>query len=179
MQRQLAIIRYYFFIVDNYSCIHGFIPKNEIFEMAAMISSVRQPEPDYIGKDVFFKQIRFLCSNVSIKSVIIGGTIIPNHTEMPRILIWRNSVNFSGVVSATTLNNSFMHQDTLMINLYQYDLPVPISVQADDIIGIYQPSIIQAGAIIYYQTYSGPENYFSDMLSAEKNHYPLISVVLG
>ena len=144
--------------------------------MAAMISSVHH-EPDYIGKDVFFKQIQFLCSNVSIKSVIIGGTTNSSHTEMPRILIWRN--NLSGVVSATTLNNSFIHQDTSLINLYQYDLPVPISVQADDIIGIYQPSIIQAGAIIYYQTYSGPENYFSDMLSAEKNHYPLISVVLG
>ena len=147
-----------------------------------MISSVHQ-EPDYIGKYVFFKQIRFLCSNVIIKSVIIGGTINLSHTEMPRILIWRNnSVNFSGVIS-TTLNNSFMQQNTSMMNLYQYDLPVPITVQADDIIGIYQPNITQAGAVIYYQKYSGPENYFLNdsmlLQSAEKNHYPLISVVLG
>ena len=151
--------------------------------MAAMISSQVHHEPHYIGKDVFFKQIRFLCSNVSIKSVIIGGTIQPaSHTEMPRILIWRNnSVNFSGVIS-TTLNNSFIQQNTSMMNLYQYDLPVPISVQADDIIGIYQPDIAQAGAVIYYQTYSGPENYFLNdnmLLSAEKNHYPLVSVVIG
>ena len=146
--------------------------------MAAMISSVHQ-EPDYIGKNVFFKQIRFLCSNVIIKSIIIGGTINSSHNEMPRILIWRNSVNFSGV----TLNNSFMQQNTSMMNLYRYDLPVPISVQADDIIGLYQPNITQAGAVIYYQKYSGPENYFLNdsmlLQSAEKNHYPLISVVLG
>ena len=148
--------------------------------MAAMISSVHQ-EPDYIGKNVFFKQIRFLCSNVSIKSVNIGGTINLSHTEMPRILIRRNN-SVSGVI-LTTLNNSFMHQNTSMMNLYQYDLPVPISVQADDIIGIYQPDITQAGAVIYYQKYSGPENYFLNdsmlLQSAEKNHYPLISVVLG
>ena len=148
--------------------------------MAALIGSFHQ-EPNYIGKNVFFKQIRFLCSNVIIKSIIIGGTINSSHTEMPRILIWRNSVNFSGVIS-TTLNNSFIHQNTSIMNLYQYDLPVPVSVQADDIIGIYQPNIAQAGAVIYYQTYSGPENYFNDSMllqSAEKNHYPLISVVLG
>ena len=127
----------------------------------------------------FFPDIGFTC-NSSITHIIIGAED-QNETQSPEIRFWRISdggeYEQTGSSYALVYNDS---NDTSTTNLRWYNLSQPIQVQNGDVLGIFQPRVMDSDLRLYFQVNSGPPNYNRNgILNENQNHYPLVSVVIG
>ena len=161
------------------SCTSRFISSEDIKEPATNIASVIPAELQ--DQDTFFEDIKIKC-NGTIKSVLIGAKHDDTKVELPVLQLWHCG-NYSAPYLEIRLNNSYMDKDG--VSWYNISQPIVISSGHVLLLGIYQPNCSNAQTCIYYQKFSGPENFYvnnndnSKLESANRNHYPLISIVFG
>ena len=126
----------------------------------------------------YFPDIGFTC-NGNITHIIIGAED-QNGTESPQIRFWRKS---NGTLyKQTGTNYSLVHDytyDPSTTNLRWYNLSQPIQVQNGDVLGIFQPGMMDSDSRLYFQDISGPPNYNGNGNLNNQNRYPLVSVVIG
>ena len=67
----------------------------------------------------------------------------------------------------------------MILQLPTYNLSQPIQVQNGDVLGIFQPSVMDSDSRLYFQVVSGPLNYNENGNLNNRNRYPLVSVVIG
>ena len=165
------------YLLDSPQCISGFISSDEIKIQAREIIRVRgynniQP------LQRFFPDIGFTC-NGNITHIIIGAED-QNGIELPQIRFWR--LSDGGEYEQTGSSYSLVYNDAndpSTTNLRWYNLSQPIQVQNGDVLGIFQPRVIDSDLRLYFQDVSGPLNYDGDQMMITQIHYPLVSVVIG
>ena len=126
----------------------------------------------------FFPDIGFTC-NSSITHIIIGAED-QNETQLPQIRFWR--LSDVGEYEQTGSSYSLVYNDAndpSTTNLRWYNLSQPIQVQNGDVLGIFQPSVMDSDSRLYFQDVSGPLNYNENGNLNNRNRYPLVSVVIG
>ena len=135
-----------------------------------------------LAQENLYKDIKFTCEGY-ITHVIIGTMNLPSNSNPPEIRLWRRNVDNTGYErsgQSISLPYNAATQDVSTTFLRWYNLSSPVSVQRNDILGIYNylPEN-DADCLIYYQKYNGPINYSPDSSETGDNHYPLVSVIYG
>ena len=156
-------------------CIDAFIPAEEIRMKAKEITTVID---EYTITERLFQDIKFNCDGY-ITDVIIGTKDLSSTSNPPEIHLWkRNDTGYEISNQTISLPYESAVSDMFTPFLRWYNLSPPVSVQKDDILGIYN-YIPTSGADchIYYQRFSGPMNFYPNLSETGDNHYPLVSVI--
>ena len=103
--------------------------------------------------------ISFTC-NGSVTKWIVGALWdnTGNDRTRPELQIWR--------MASTQPNTYFKVGGTLlsvneeMDEVYEVSPTDPLELQSGDILGLYQPQASQTRLIVYFDTNSGPNNYY-------------------
>ena len=166
------------------NCTGGFVTR-EAVEAAAARSLVNRDEQQRI-----IPHINFTCDGAITKWIVDGRWDSGGmHDWYPDLQIWRrNATN-----TFTKVGNTTLRIETGRSNLtyYEYSPPTPLSFQAGDVLGIFQPDGGRNRLRLYFQSGVGPQNYYktldnndiveppSDMFTLGtifQNDLPLISV---
>ena len=175
-----------YILIEESNCIAGFVSKETIQLLSPQIRSLKLPTQELR----LFPDIKFNKHGYVTKWVVGGKTSDKSSTNdiTTELQIWRvNSTEISTYtrVAAYKLNESSSMD--VSDNVREYLVNPPISVEAEDIIGIFQPS--SSSVNVYFQECNGPNNviiqeYDNDTgpTTVEKsatsniNDYPLIAV---
>ena len=175
----IKIFKYLSLVLDSPQCLSGFISSDEIKIQAREITSVRGYSNMQSAFQRFFPDIGFTC-NSNITHIIIGAQD-QNETQSPQIRFW--GLSGGGEYEQTGRNYSLVYNDAndpSTTNLKWYNLSQPIQVQNGDVLGIFQPGVMDSDLRLYFQEFSGPPNHNGiGNLNQNQNHYPLVSVVIG
>ena len=165
-------------VLDSSQCINGFISSDEIKIQARKITSVSGYSNIQSAFQRIFPDIGFTC-NCNITHIIVG-TQDQNETQLPQIRFWR--LPDGGKYEQTGSSYLLVYNDAndpSTGNLRWYNLSQPIQVQNGDVLGIFQPGMMDSDSRLYFQDISGPPNYNGNGNSNNQNRYPLVSVVIG
>ena len=172
----------HYFIIDTpiASCTGSFSSRS-ILRQGALDLNIN----DVIRRDRqqrLFPDITFAC-NGFITKWIVGGEA-ENDNLLPELQIWRNT----GGTSYTKAGFSLLPSNTLSGNVAEYTLSTPLEFQEGDILGVYQPRLMESALVVYYQERDGPVNYDegNNALSTvtldtphDQYDYPLVTVEIS
>ena len=174
----IKIIKSLSIVLDSSQCINGFISSDEIKIQAREITRVIRYNSIQSAFQRFFPDIGFTC-NCNITHIIVGAQD-QNETQLPQIRFWR--LSDGGKYEQTGPSYSLIYNDAndpSTTNLRWYNLSQPIQVQNGDVLGIFQPGMMDSDSRLYFQDISGPPNYNGNGNLNNQNRYPLVSVVIG
>ena len=154
------------------NCTSGFATR-EAVEAAATQSLVNRDEQQRI-----IPHINFTCDGAITKWIVDGrwdnsGT----HDWYPDLQIWRRN----GTNTFTKVGNTTLRIETGRNNLtyYEYSPPTPLSFQAGDVLGIFQPDMEMNRLRLYFQSGVGPQNYYETLDSSNTVEPPSDVFALG
>ena len=99
------------------------------------------------------------------------------HDWYPDLQIWRrNGTNTFTKVGNTTLRIETGSRD---VTYYEYSPPTPLSFQAGDVLGIFQPDMGRNRLRLYFQSGAGPQNYYETLESNDIVEPPSDMFALG
>ena len=139
-------------------CVHGFL-KEDALTRIALIRSHEQEQRVIPG-------INFTC-NGTVTTWTIGLQIRQLMSEeelkLPEVQIWRKLDEQSNLdlIDARSIRASEL-TSTSYPNVYEFT-PAPLSFQAGDVLGLYQPATANSEVEVYYQFDGGPVNYVRDV----------------
>ena len=135
------------------NCTSGFATR-EAVEAAATRSLVNRDEQQRI-----IPQINFTCDGAITKWIVDGRWDNSGmHDWYPDLQIWRvTGPNTFTKVGNTTLRIETGSRD---MTYYEYSPPTPLSFQAGDVLGIFQPDMGKNCLRLYFQSGAGPQNYY-------------------
>ena len=166
------------------NCTSGFATR-EAVEAAAAQRLVNRDRQQRI-----IPYINFTCDGAITKWIVDGRWDNSGmHDWYPDLQIWRrNATNTFTKVGNTTLRIEIGRSN---LTYYEYSPPTPLSFQAGDVLGIFQPDGGRNRLRLYFQSGAGPQNYYETLDSNDiveppsdvftlgtifQNDLPLISV---
>ena len=103
--------------------------------------------------------IKFTCTGALTKWIIGARRTLTQPTNHPQLQIWRQRQGSSNTYDRTTFSDITALNTTDDLNVYEYIPNPPLQLQANDILGLYQPHRNNTQVVMYYQTGSGPRNF--------------------
>ena len=104
-----------------------------------------------------FPSLRFICST-TITGIIIGvdvRTITNTRNSYPQLEIWSQlTTNIYGQVSSSIRTIQLQPDNFNTSGVYTYHFSQPLSVQFNDILGIYQPPHSESVVRVHYESSS-------------------------
>ena len=100
-----------------------------------------------------FPEVNFTCSG-TIQSWIFGALELRNGLLFPELQIWRpdgRDGSYTKVESISTNSTRITPVEEGQTGLYQYSLSSPLYFQAGDILGYYQPVIINSRWLLRFE----------------------------
>ena len=118
--------------------------------------------------------IRFTCTGMLTKWIIGAQRTLTQTTNHLQLQIWRRRSRTSNTFDRTNFNDLTDLNATDDLNVYEYTPNPPLQVQANDLLGLFQPR--STDTQVYYQEGGGPLNYASNEDSALSSFAIIVGV---
>ena len=169
---------YIFINITSYvlldGCTEGFIDIDLLRAKAVQIPNTQGTYSNNIldsDSRWIFPSLEFNCST-TITGIIIGvdvRTITNTRNNYPQLEIWsrvRNNMNVYNQVSSSIQTIQLQPDNFTTSGVYTYQFSQPLSVQMNDILGIYQPPHDESVVGVHYES-SSNEAYKLNTLNDE------------
>ena len=178
---------------DPPNCASGFATQNRLRSVLKRFTGGRTVLYDYQSVS---PGVKFTC-DANVSKWIVGGEVIADNNHNPELQVWRSSKESSEYQRVyNTGELEFVIQDLLLSasiadGVYKFPVDPPLTVQAGDVLGIYQPAESESQLAIYYDTDAGAETLYQTVPSSQNEfpapdftvrshmHLPLVTVEVG